>query len=252
MTVSAICRAKNPQTCPYHGAVIAMHLAEAANDFGSYYKARQIVEKREAEGWTEQDYVEKLDEKPATGEKFMFEDQGIETFNSHIDEASGAILSSAPDVQEGKLFNRVVALNPNSPNDEGILFHRQRPGVTPVEPYYVRVQFNQPLDEEKLEQIAGLLGYSYAAHVRGENLGWPVQDTPYSFFVHADTTKSPARSISAALEEFKANFEVYLKEGTPVRKRAHKGEPAGTRAIEPVENGDSLEAVFYYDSVIHM
>ncbi len=55
----APCRAKDPSTCPYHGAVIRMEKAAETLDLDAYFAARQEVETAETNGWVEDQIKEK-------------------------------------------------------------------------------------------------------------------------------------------------------------------------------------------------
>ena len=57
-TRKAPCRAKDPKTCPYHGAVIRMEAAAASNDLDAYFTARQQVEAAEATGFADQEIAQ--------------------------------------------------------------------------------------------------------------------------------------------------------------------------------------------------
>lgn len=48
------CKAKDPRTCPYHGAVIRMEEAEKTGDFDTYFVERSIVEAAERQGWVDE------------------------------------------------------------------------------------------------------------------------------------------------------------------------------------------------------
>lgn len=145
--------------------------------------------------------------------------------------------SDDPDVQAGAVHDTVVA--------DGTTFHRLRPGINPGTPYAFRFQADRPLSDAEVQQAAQLVGYSYAANVRGEPLGDPVRDTPYSFVVGADTTKSRSDDIGMALEEFEEDLPVMFEQGSPVRKTDRAG--AGTKGTRLVEGfGDTTPSFEIY------
>lgn len=146
-----------------------------------------------------------------------------------------------PRLIAGQVFDKVTA-------PDGTVFHRRRDGVYPNEPYAMRVQANRPLREEEKLQMAGLLGYAYAAQVRGEGFSMPESDSPYSFIVSVDTTKSRSDDLGAAMRRFENAIPGMLREGSPARKTAVKG-PVGSRAVEGFNEPD-LAIEVYYDSVI--
>lgn len=51
--VSAVCKAKDPRTCPYHGSVIRMNDALQSGNVNDYMFYRKIVEDQEHSGWLE-------------------------------------------------------------------------------------------------------------------------------------------------------------------------------------------------------
>lgn len=142
-----------------------------------------------------------------------------------------------PDVQAGAVHDQVFA--------DGTTFHRIRPGVHPGAPYAFRFQADRELSEEDMQRASQLIGYSYRANVAGEPLGDPVRDTPYSFVVGADTTKSSRDDLGMALEDFTEDLPVILREGSPVRKTDRAG--AGTRGTRLVDGlGDTTPSFEVY------
>lgn len=114
----------------------------------------------------------------------------------------------------------------------------------------MRLQFNRPLrDTEKLH-LAGLAGYAYRTTVAGEQLGEPHADSPYSFVVSADMTKSRRDDLGIALEEFEGAFPDMIRKGSPVRTTDRAG--AGTKGTSLVEafNDPDLAYEIFYDDVI--
>jgi len=51
--VSEICKAKDPRTCPYHGAVMRMYDAQSSGDLEAYFTARITVEELQKKNWDE-------------------------------------------------------------------------------------------------------------------------------------------------------------------------------------------------------
>lgn len=49
--VSEICKAKDPRTCPYHGALMRMYEAQAKGDFTAYFTERQKIEDLQKHNW---------------------------------------------------------------------------------------------------------------------------------------------------------------------------------------------------------
>lgn len=126
---------------------------------------------------------------------------------------------------------------------EGVVYHRRREGVFPDEPSFIRIQANLPLNDEDVMRFSGLMGYSYRKNVRGEQLSLPGQDTPYSFVVFADTTKSRRDDLGVALQEFEEDLPGMILEGSPERVTKDN-----TRLVEGF-NQPELKFEIYYDSV---
>lgn len=235
MSTPAECKAKDPKTCPYHGAVMEMYEAQSNGDFATYFKARSIVELKESNGWDENNVT--------------LADDKIRSFFSELvnapelDEPTvGSTLNS--EVQDGKILDVVDVYDSLDPmTGEALRFYRRREGVWGSAPYNIRIQANRKLSSEDIKKMASLLGYQYKVSVVGESLGWPVVDTPYSFYVSADTTKSRRDDLGMALEEFEGGLGNAFNNGSPLRKRDNK------RAIEGF-NEDDLKFEIYYDDVI--
>ncbi|MCC3292487.1 hypothetical protein [Arthrobacter sp. zg-Y1110] len=143
-------------------------------------------------------------------------------------------------VQNGEIFDRVMT-------EDGTVFHRRRPGTFAGTPYSMRFQANRPLSEEERKQAASLIGYTYAATIRGENVSDPEQDTPYSFIVGSDMTKSRRDDLGDGLAEFEDQLPHLLQHGSPVRTTNRKG-PVGSRAVDGLADPD-LKFEIYYDDV---
>lgn len=58
---SAVCRAKNPAYCPYHGAVMRMEHAERTGNVEVYLEARKAVDSAERDNWNEEQYFDAMD-----------------------------------------------------------------------------------------------------------------------------------------------------------------------------------------------
>jgi len=146
-----------------------------------------------------------------------------------------------PSVQDGAVFDSV------SVDDQ--VFHRRRDKVFPGEPYAIRLQANRPLTDDEARHVAGAMGYAYRSTVAGEPLGMPQRDTPYSFVVSADTTKSARDDLGMALEAFEDMLPTMIDEGSSVRKTDRAG--AGTKGTRLVEGMHEPDLAFevYYDSV---
>lgn len=129
------------------------------------------------------------------------------------------------------------------------VFHRASHEVRPNWPYAMRFEANRDLTDDEVEHLSHLVAYTFAATVRGEGVGPAVRDTPRSFHLGADSTKSRRSDVAAAFDEFEVNLDSYLLNGSPVRttNRAGAG-TAGTRAVEGM--GDpGLRVTVYYDEV---
>jgi hypothetical protein len=127
-----------------------------------------------------------------------------------------------PRLIAGEVFDTVESA-------DGQAFHRRREGVFPDAPYALRIQVDRPIDSGDLSKMARILGSAYATTGWNEGLGWPEQDTPFSFIVSADTTKGRAYRNLDKLEE---NLATYMVEGSPVAKTNRGRTPKGERYVE--------------------
>lgn len=161
--------------------------------------------------------------------------------------APDGVTSPVPDydarVQAGEVFDQVRVLGHRP-------FHRRREGVFPGEPYAMRFQANRKLSDDEKVRFADLVGYAYKSKVRGERVGIPESDSPFSLVISAKTTKSRRDDLGQALEEFEDILPEIINEGSPVRKTNNAGpDTEGTRLVEGFNEPD-LKFEIYYDSVI--
>jgi len=246
--VSEICKAKVPADCPFHGNVMKMYEAQARGDVIAYFEARTIVEAKK-KTWNEDDLNTAIAgslstakaEQPKVAakkaeERIIPDEAPVVESGAPASEADEgfAVKSDDSRVQQGIVFDRV--------EHEGTVFHRSRDGVYPDWPYQIRIQANRELDAEDVKKMASLMGYKYRTTVAGESLGWPERDTPFSFIVYADTTKTSRDDIGPALDDFESQLPTMVQEGSPLRKRTQD------QAIEGFHEPD-LEFSIYYDSV---
>lgn len=147
-----------------------------------------------------------------------------------------------PRVQAGHVFDKVEV--------DGQTYHRRRDGVLPNTPYGMRLQFNRPLSESEKRHLAGLTGYAYRSSISGEPLGEPYADSPYSFVVSSDMTKSSRDDLGVALEEFEDKLPAMIQEGSPVRVSDRSGPGTrGTRLVEGFNEPDLTFEIFYDDVI---
>lgn len=131
---------------------------------------------------------------------------------------------------------------------DGQRFYRRRAGVTPGEPYAVRIEADRELSNEEVRRLAGLVGYAGRAQLRmAEPVGEPHRDGPNSFVVSMDTTKSYSDDIGIAMEEFERTLPAYFEEGSPVRKTDRSG--PGTKGTRAVEGVPGVQATVWWDDV---
>jgi hypothetical protein len=150
-------------------------------------------------------------------------------------------------VQSGAVVDRVRVYDEDG---HPSAFYRRTAGVFPEWPYQMRFQANRPLTETEKAQAAQLIGYAYRSTVAGESIGRPESDTPFSFTVSADTTKTRRDDIGMALESFETDLPGMLQHGSPVRTTDRAG--AGTKGtrLVPGLNDPDLRFEIYYDSVV--
>lgn len=153
------------------------------------------------------------------------------------------VSANDPRLLAGEVFDKVTA-------PDGTIFHRRRDGVFPGWPDNFRIQANRPLREAEKLKMAGLLGYAYQVQVRGEGLSMPESDTPYSFIVGTDTTKTRSDDLGMALERFEESLDDMIQNGSPVRTTNRSGPgTAGTRLVGGF-NEPGLTFELYYDDVV--
>lgn len=165
------------------------------------------------------------------------------------DEDDGVVDGRDPLVQAGEVFDQVRVFDQEAGDTEGMVFHRRRDGVWPDWPYAMRFQADRPLTAAEVAHCAQLIGYTYRSEVRGESIGHPQRDSPYSFVIYADTTKTRSDDIGAALERFEGNLPDLLRDGSPVRTTDRSG--PGTKGTRLVDGFGASVPTFelYYDSV---
>jgi len=230
----APCRAQDPTSCPYHGAIIRMEQAEKRQDFEAYATARAELDEVEKTAWFEDTMPPIL----ATIEDI--EEHGV------YERDAQAVSSDDPRVQAGQVFDEIDVYNGY---EIPTRFSRIREGVGADWPYNMRFQANRPLTPEEARQAAGAIGYQYRRTIAGEPLGDPHIDSPYSFVLGADMTKTARDDLGIALEEFEQDLDHAVINGSPVRKTDRAG--AGTKGTKLIEglNDPTLKFEIYYDSV---
>ena len=107
--------------------------------------------------------------------------------------------SDHPDIQGGVIRDAVDV--------DGTVFHRRREGTYPDAPYAMRIQASRPLTDQEMQRMAQLVGYQYAAEVRGGRFPAPLRASPFSFVIETDTTKTRSDDLGAALERFEAGLD---------------------------------------------
>lgn len=148
--------------------------------------------------------------------------------------------SSSPAVQSGAIVDKV--------EHDGVVYHRRRDEIFADAPYSIRVQANRKLSESDTGRLAGLIGYNYRVSIRGESLGNPVNDSPYSFVVAADSTKSQRDDLGEGFDDFENSVGDLVKRGSPVRKTDRGG--AGTKGTRAIDGfGDDFKVEIFYDNV---
>lgn len=158
------------------------------------------------------------------------------------DGVTAPVPSDDPRVQAGEVFDQVTVEGRGT-------FHRRRPHVHAGTPYAMRFQANRPLTEAEKSQFASLVGYAYRGTIVGESIGKPQSDSPYSFVVSSDMTKSRRDDLGVALEQFEAQLPIMVNEGSPKRKTNQAGpDTEGTRLVEGF-NDPNLTFEVYYDDI---
>lgn len=150
-------------------------------------------------------------------------------------------------VQDGKVFDQVRVTEEGGYQTN---YHRRREGTYPNWPNNFRFQSDRPITDKEMKRAAQLIGYAYRAEIRGEPMNDPERDSPYSFSVWSDSTKTRSDDLGMALERFEEDLPGMLEHGSPVRKTNRSGEGTkGTRLVDGLgTNGPKF--TLYYDSVV--
>lgn len=132
----------------------------------------------------------------------------------------------------------------------GTVFHRSRDGVTPSWPDAMRFEASRDLsDDDDIHKLVQLIGYSYRTSVRGESLRGFTRDSARSFIVAADASKSRRSDVGEGFEEFEADLDEMIRDGSLERTTNRSGPGTkGTRLIEGFGEND-LRFEVYYDDV---
>lgn len=260
--VSAVCKAKDPRTCPYHGAVIRMNEAQAANDLDAYFVARTQVEAMLKQDWDQvEEVTSALSNSLAAAVQANRDDD--RAYKLRPDLYPALPQRSVPDVvvesevsYDGVYSNKhpkaLADIRPadtiDVKDEDGHTTRFYRQGTVFGGDFYaLRIQANRPLTPDEAQKLAGITGYQYRASIAGEPLGDPYQDTPYSIVVGADSTKSRRDDLGDGIFDLQENLNNLVKDGTPVRKTNRAGfGTQGTRLIDGF--GEDLEIEIYYDN----
>jgi len=148
--------------------------------------------------------------------------------------AAPVIVPSSSDsrVQSGEVFDKV--------EHDGVVYTRLTDNNYPSEPYQFRLQFSRELSDEEMTHARDLAAYAWAVDVRGETLELePEKDTPFSFVIFGDTTKSRRSDSDSAVQDWKDTMSSFFTEGTKQKDESKR--------IPPVDKELTFE--LYADSV---
>lgn len=228
---------------------------ETPPNFDKYFKARTEVEQKEKAGWSEDQLKEALNI-PTTATQEQTTPEPSTATPGIYEHENGLILGNdSPAAQRGVLLDQ-IAVKTHPADTEPTIFKLHKKvengnsqeednATFPGTPYHIRIQTDQKLTSEEVKHLAQLMGYSYRTTIRGESLGEPEQDTPYSFVMFADTTKSRSDDLGMALENFEENYPETVQNGSPIRTTNRAGEGTkGTRLVNPFPKNLNLH--FYY------
>ena len=157
-----------------------------------------------------------------------------------IGSMSNPINIDDPRVHRGEVFDTLR-------RSDGTLWHRARKGFSADWPYEIRLQADRELTDDEKHHASQLLGYQYRSTVAGERLGQIDSDTPFSFSVYADTSKSSRGSIGSAICDLEDGLPCMMENGSPARTTDRQG-PKGSQLVEGFgPNAPQFE--IYYDSI---
>lgn len=244
MSRSAICKAKNPATCPYHGAVIRMHQAAVTGDVQAYFDARTEVQNLENSNLSEDELVSAINEDSLPAGSAFVAPTPEEPLTPYQKMVKDGKFPTAPFVSD-----MVGKTPPYLRSDDGDILYARADMDQPFhgEFDYIRVVLDRPLEHAggglpaEHEHLAQLIGYKYRSTIVGESLANPERDTDQSMVIFADVTKSQSSNMFRAIGKFEDEFGDFLNDGSPVRQR---GENAGTRLVTGLRR--PARAALYY------
>jgi hypothetical protein len=141
--------------------------------------------------------------------------------------------SSDSRVQNGEILDRV--------EHDGIVYTRLKDGNYPSDASHFRLQFSRELSDEEMTHARDLAAYAWAVDVRGETLELhPEKDSPFSFIIFGDTTKSRRNDPDSAIMDWKDTMLTYFRSGTQ-----QKDESKRLPFID-----EDLDLYLYADSVV--
>lgn len=226
--VSSICRAKDPSTCYYHGAVINMYDAQRRGNWDEYFAARQRVEEAERRGWEE--------------EVSNFAQNGSQGFPAVPEQAQQPSQQQGQVPQRRPWFKDELEVN-------GVRYHRRRKDVFARRPEHLRIQVVRPLDEAEMEKLQGILKAHFRAKTHNGSLMNFTADSPSSFTAELSFGAIQQEDLDAKIHEFESSLRSTVEEGTPVRTTNKSG--AGTKGTRKFDGfQENLKVQLYYDSVV--
>lgn len=231
MVSTGKCRAKDPRTCYYHGALIRMEKAQSEGDFEGYYQARKLVESTDAEAWVQNEIVnfgsvsrkhpEGSPQNPIASDSDLISDKFVPQAIMHCD-VKGVTTT----------------------------YHQARRGVVPESADKMRIQFNREMAPEDAERAFKLIAYQFRVATNGGTMTKTETDSRYSFILESTIPDNLVEDREArldALRKFHRSIGQTLIEGTPQRKtkentRLHEG-----FGVNPEDGGGIRAAYFYAD-----
>jgi len=256
------CQAKDPRTCPYHGAVITMNEALASmqkngtnpKDLDAYFDSRKNVELAEEE-FRKHQWMDELRSNHAAAPQQRATRPQRKPSNRSEPKASQP-RSGGKGGQSRKQYqprpNRqplVKASTPYSiqdfpqqvqlPDETGTQAFFTRHDKAAGVPHGVMLAASRPITEDEREHLLGLLRYQHTVSTREDNKAKTVEESDLveehsSRSVYMKTQFTPN---GAELREFHAGLNKILQEGSVPRRD-------GTRKFEPFAN-DVRVAVYY-------
>lgn len=255
------CQAKDPRTCPYHGAVITMNEALARMqkkgpndaDLDTYFDARKKVESAEEE-FRKHQWMDELrsspsvsaqrssrpQRKPGNRPEQKAQQRGGNNRGGQNRKQSQPRPNNRPVVQAKAPYSiQDFPQQVQLPDENGNQVFFTRHDKAGFVPKGIMLAASRPISEDEREHLLGLLRYQHTVSTREDNKAKTVEESDL-VKEHSSRSvymKTQFNSDKAQLREFHGGLNNILQEGSVPRRD-------GTRKFEPF--ADDVRVAVYY------